>query len=317
MIVYPERLQTGDAVALVAPSSPPMDAQIVDASIQALETMGLRVKPGKSLRNRHGFLAGSDAERAADLITAFQDESVKAVICLRGGYGAARLLPWLDFELIAKQPKILVGFSDITALHSAIHRLTGLVTFHGPMASSDFAKPDCPGFTSGSWLRTLTQPVAAGGIRQGYDPPNIEVVRGGKAEGRLTGGNLSILCSLLGTPYQPDFQNRILFLEDVDEAPYRMDRMLTHLLNAGLLQQVNGVAFGICRLCLDPKAKTMTEYRQTLEDVIRERLSPLNVPVVMGLPFGHIRLNATIPVGAQALLDGDAGDLVITEPAVK
>jgi muramoyltetrapeptide carboxypeptidase len=184
------------------------------------------------------------------------------------------------------------------------------------MLNSDFVKKDLPDFTLQSFLRTLMQPSAPGSIRQGYQQKTVTILRGGKASGPLIGGNITLLCAALGTPYQPSYRNCILFFEDLDEVPYRFDRMLTQLLNAGLLQQVAGIAIGINVNCHDPKAKGAKEYRQTLEDVFKERLLPLKVPIVAGLPFGHIPLNATLPVGVRATLDAVKGDLTIDEPAV-
>ena len=185
------------------------------------------------------------------------------------------------------------------------------------MLNSELVREDLPEFTLKSFLGTLCEAKPANSICAGYRGKTVSVLRGGKARGSLIGGNLSILCAMLGTPWQPSFEGRILFIEDLEEAPYRIDRMLTHLLNAGLLQQVAGIAVGINRNCVDPKAKSAREYRQTAEDVLRERLLPLKVPVVMGLPFGHVPFNATLPVGVEAELDGGAGELVITESAVK
>jgi muramoyltetrapeptide carboxypeptidase len=162
----------------------------------------------------------------------------------------------------------------------------------------------------------LMEPLAPGSICQGYNQETLSILRGGMASGPLVGGNICILCASLGTPYQPSFKNAILFFEDLDEVPYRFDRMLTQLLNAGLLQQVAGVAIGINKNCTDPKAKKTKDYRQTLDDVFRDRLLPLKVPVVSGLPFGHIRYNATLPIGVRVTLDAKAGDLRVTEPAV-
>ncbi len=173
-----------------------------------------------------------------------------------------------------------------------------------------------PDFTLQSFLKTLMRPYAAGSICKDYSGKTVTVLRQGKASGRLLGGNISLLCTTLGTPYQPSFKDKILFFEDLDEPPYRFDRMLTHLLNAGLLQQVAGVAIGINKNCIDPKAKETKEYRQTVEDVLKERLGPLKIPIVAGLPFGHVSLNATLPVGARAELDGTNGDLAIKESAV-
>jgi muramoyltetrapeptide carboxypeptidase len=247
----------------------------------------------------------------------FADREVKAIFCLRGGYGTARLLPLLDYDLIRSHPKILIGYSDITSVHCALLTRANLVSFHGPMLNSDLIKKRVPGFTIRSLLATVTQPTPAGSICQGYTSSTVRVLRPGTASGRLIGGNISILCASVGTPYQPSFKGSILFFEDLDEVPYRFDRMLTHLLNAEILQQVAGVAIGINCRCEDPKANTAKEYRQSLNDVLKERLAPLKVPVVSGLPFGHIPHNATVPIGVRATLDGSKGDLIITEPAVR
>ena len=315
-LILPHRLEPGATVALVAPASPPPDPAIIDDSLAALTAQGFRVLPGRHLRARQGFLAGTDRQRAGDLMRAFRDPRVRAIFCLRGGYGTTRLLPLLDYSVIRDHPKILVGYSDITALHCAILQRAGLLTFHGPMLASELNRENYPAFSRASWQRTLMQPVPPGSICQGGPPGSVAVVRRGRAEGQLIGGNLSLLCALLGTPWQPDFRGRILFMEDVGEAPYRLDRLLTHLHAAGVLAQVAGVAVGVCHNCLDPRATVGGEYRQSVADVLRERLSPLRVPVVVGLPFGHVPHNATLPVGGHALLDARGGDLLLTRPAV-
>jgi muramoyltetrapeptide carboxypeptidase len=317
MLLKPERLERGDTVGVVAPASAPPDPQNIDRSVAVLERLGFQVKLAPNVRKRWGFLAGHDRERAGDLMRMFADRKMKAIICVRGGYGAARLLPLLDYRIIRQNPKILVGYSDITSLHCALLTKAGLISFHGPMLNSDFVKKDMPDFTLQSFLRTLMQPVAPGSIAQGYRRKTVSVLRRGQASGQLVGGNVTLLCTTIGTPWQPPFRNRILFFEDLSEEPYRFDRMLTYLLNAGVLQQVSGIAVGINKDCEDPKAKHAKEYRQTLADVLKERLLPLKVPVVTGLPFGHVPLNATLPVGARVLLDADGGDLVVAEPAVR
>lgn len=289
----------------------------MDRSLRALERAGWRVKAGRHLRRRQGFLAGTDRERAGDLMRAFRDPAVQAICCLRGGYGTARLLPLLDYDVIRAHPKILVGYSDITALHCALRLRSNLVTFHGPMLASELNQEDYPEFSRHSWERALTTAGPLGGISEGCPASAVAVVRRGRAEGELIGGNLSVLCTLLGTPWQPDFRGRILFLEDVGEAPYRIDRMLTHLQNAGVLGQVAGVAVGVCQNCADARGKTAGEFRQTLEHVLQERLRPLKVPVVIGLPFGHVPLHATLPVGVRACLDGNRGELFLTGTAVR
>jgi muramoyltetrapeptide carboxypeptidase len=317
MPVIPDRLNAGDTIGIIAPASAPPDPKNIDRSVAALERLGFKTRLAPNVRKRWGFLAGSDRERAGDLMKMFADRKVKAIICLRGGYGTGRLLPLLDYRTIRANPKVFVGYSDITSLHCAFLVKSGLVSFHGPMLNSDFIKPNLPDFTLQSFLRTLMRPSAPGSICAGYKKKTVTILQRGVASGPLIGGNITLLCASLGTPYQPPFRDRILFFEDLDEVPYRFDRMLTQLLNAGLLQQVAGVAIGINAGCLDPKAKKSKEYRQSLEDVFRERLLPLNVPVVAGLPFGHIPLNATLPVGVWVTLDANKGDLLITEPAVR
>jgi muramoyltetrapeptide carboxypeptidase len=315
-LLRPERLSFGDTVGIAAPASAPHQPKEIDHAIHALERLGFKPKPARHLRERLGFLAGSDRDRADDLMRLFADRNVKAIFCLRGGYGSGRLLSRLDFDLVRRNPKIFLGFSDITALHCAFQTRAGLVSFHGPMLSSHLAQSELSDFTLHGLLRTLMRPKAPGSICTGFTEKAARSLRRGSASGRLLGGNLSVLCTTLGTPWQPQFKGRILFLEDIDEAPYRIDRMLTQLLNAGLLQQVAGVALGVSRGCVDPQAEKSREYRQGLEDVLKDRLLPLKVPVVAGLPFGHTPCNATLPLGVHVLLDASKADLSICEPAV-
>jgi muramoyltetrapeptide carboxypeptidase len=316
MLLKPRRLEFGDTLGIVAPASPPPDPNTIDRAVGALEILVFKAKLAPNVRRRLGFLAGTDRERAGDLMRMFADRKVRGILCVRGGYGAGRLLGLLDYHAIRDNPKVFVGYSDITALHCALLAQARLVSFHGPMLNSDFLREPVSDFTVRSFLRTVMEPCAPGSICQEAVRSRPSVLRGGTVSGPLVGGNLSLLCSTLGTPFQPPFRNRILFLEDLGEAPYRFDRMLTQLLNAGLLQQVAGVAVGQNRNCRDPKARPVGEYRQTLEDVLRDCLLPLKVPVVIGLPFGHVRHIATLPVGVEARLDGNRGDLSITDPAV-
>lgn len=317
MLIRPRRLLPGDTLGLVAPASAPPKPGNIDRSVAALENLGFKVRLPPNVRRRWGFLAGSDRERAADLMRMFTDRRVEGIICVRGGYGAARLLARLDYAAIRANPKVFVGYSDITSLHCALLVKSRLVTFHGPMPNSDFVQRSLPRFTVNSFLRILGEPVAYGGISQGYRPRTVKTLRRGVARGPLVGGNLTLLCSTIGTPWQPPFRGGILFFEDLSEEPYRFDRMLTYLLNCGLLQQVAGIAIGLNHDCEDPKAKRSKEYRQTLEDVFRERLLPLRIPIVAGLPFGHVPHNATLPVGLRATLDANRGELILTEPAVR
>jgi muramoyltetrapeptide carboxypeptidase len=316
-LIKPERLCFGDTVGVIAPSSPPPDPNAVDRAAETLERFGFTPKLADNVRDRHGFLAGGDRERAANLMQMFTDKTVKAIICLRGGYGAARLLGLLDYRIIRRHAKIFCGFSDITSLHCAFAKKVNMISIHAPMLSGLQSK-DLKEFTRSSFFRTVMEAKPAGSIVSDYDKKDISTVRCGVAEGPLIGGNLSVLCAAIGTPFEPSFKGKILFIEDVNEQPYRLDRMLTQLLNTGLLRQVAGVAVGVNRDCEDDnKDKVVEEYRQTSADVMAERLESLGVPVVMGLPFGHVAFNATIPIGAQAKLDADNGDLIILEAAVK
>ena len=315
MLIRPRHLEPGATLGIIAPASAPPDPKNVDRAIAALEKLKFKTRLAKNVHKRHGFLAGSDRERAADLMQVFTDRKVDGILCVRGGYGTARLLPLLDYAVIRRHPKVFVGYSDITSLHCAFLVKANLISFHGPMLNSDFAHKDMPDFTTQSFLRALMRPEAYGDIVAGYDG-KVKTLRGGVVNGQLIGGNLTLLCASLGTPWQPPFRGRILFLEDLDEVPYRMDRLLTQLLNAGLLQQVAGIAVGINKNCFDPNAKTAKEYRQTLEDVFRDRLLPLRIPVVMDLPFGHIPHNVTLPVGAHVTLDATNGRLIVGEPGV-
>ena len=316
MPIKPVGLKYGDMVGVIAPASAPALPGNVDLALEAVEQLGFKPKAAFNLRKRLGFLAGTDKQRAEDIMEMFSDQRVRGIVCLRGGYGAARLLALLDYNVIGANPKVFIGYSDITSLHCAFLAQARLVTFHGPMLNSDFLKPNVPAFTLQSFLRTVMQPSAPGAICQGYRNDSVRILSSGTATGRLLGGNLSILCASLATPYQPDFRGTILFLEDLNEEPYRFDRMITQLLNAGLLQKVAGIAIGINKNCRDPKGAKSREYRQTMEDVLNERLLPLKVPIISGLPFGHVRHNATLPVGVRARLDANKGDLAIIEAAV-
>lgn len=316
-LLKPERLLPGDTIGLIAPASAPPDPKAIDRAAEALERYGFKPKLGKNVRARHGFLAGDDRARATDLITMFADRRVKGIFCLRGGYGCTRILDRLDYAAIRRNPKIFAGYSDITALHNVFAARANLISFHAPMWNGALADPQVPEFTRASFFRTVTEARAPGSICAGYAEKTVSVLRGGTAEGRLVGGNLSLLCASLGTPFAPSFKGKILFCEDVGEKPYRLDRMLTQLGQAGVFAQVAGVAVGVNKDCEDADAKLDGEYRQSSADVLRERLKRLRVPVVTGLPFGHVDLNATIPVNARARLDGRRGDLVILEAAVR
>lgn len=315
-LTKPERLRFGDTVGIVAPASPPDNPEDVDHFADALTKLGFKPKLAPNVRKRLGFLAGDDQARASDLMTMFTDPEVKGIICVRGGYGSARLLQMLDYKVIRKNAKVFVGFSDITSLHSAFLTHAKMVSFHGPTLNTSITDSKPSQFTLQSFFKTVMEPNPHGGICDSETQKAVSVLNKGTATGPLIGGNLSVFVATMGTPYRQSFKDAIFFFEDVDEKPYRFDNWLTQLLNAGLLQQVAGVAVGTNKGCEDPDDAKAKEFRQTVADVLKDRLAPLGVPVVAGLPFGHVHNNATLPMGLQVTLDGVNGNLVIDEAAV-
>lgn len=323
--VFPKALKPGMTVALVAPSSPAFDPEHNAVAAEVVTAMGFKPKLFPHAGEATKYLAGPDADRAADLNAAFADSSVDAVFCLRGGYGASRILPLLDYEMMKKNPKVLIGYSDITALLNAIHRLTGLVTFHGPIGGE--MQTD---YTYAAFKKVLYETQAAGRIA---DPPpfrgkselsldvenRIGLISPGKAKGRLVGGNISVFSTLVGTPFEPDLKGRILFLEEVGEDPYRIDRWLTQFLLTGKLAGLAGIALGRFHECgpKDYKPSFGGMGTWTWQEVCADRLGKLGIPVIANLVFGHIPDKATLPLGVMAELDGDAGTLSLLEPAVR
>ncbi len=317
-MIKPVALKHGDLVRLVAPSSPPLNDASLRQAIKGLESLGYRIGYSSGIFQRHGFLAGRDEERARDLQEAFADPQVKAVFCLRGGYGSGRLLSRIDWEGVCSHPKVFLGFSDITAISCGLWVEGAMVTFSGPVAMSDL-HDGIP--ISASWEHARscfgsTKPIGSI-FSHLFSREGVRVISPGSAQGRLMGGNLSILCSLLGTPWQPDFAGAILFLEDVAEPTYRIDRCLTQLGNAGVLSAAEGIALGDFCYSKDRRRDNENRGVQALDDVLADRLSGLGKPVVAGFPFGHIKPKATLPFGCMATLDGERGDLVIEEGATQ
>jgi len=273
------------------------------------------VRLGRHLLDCHGYLAGHDEARAEDLNRMFADQTVKAVFCVRGGYGSGRLLPWLDFKALKRNPKILMGYSDITALELAILKKIGLVTFYGPMVTTEMAV-DFPKDSRERMLAVLTESRPPKPIGASPEGGHVVAIQPGVATGTLVGGCLSVFVSLLGTPYEPNLDGAILFLEEVDEEPYRVDRYLTQLRLSGKLEKVAGVAVGQCINCDPREDKPAFSPSLSCQEVLRDRLGNLGVPVLSGLDFGHGRFKATLPQGVQARLDAHRGLLEILEPGV-
>lgn len=317
-IIKPKRLSKGDTLALVAPASPKNEDEQVRAAIEVVQSLGFKVKEGAHLYARNGYLAGSDPQRSADLNAAFADEEVDGIIALCGGYGSPRILPSLDFDTIRANPKALIGYSDITALLNGIHHLAGLVTFHGPMASQAFTPYTLAGFKQvlvegASKLLLGAPPQFEEGEGRVNMTHRIARIAGGKAQGRLVGGNLSLMATLCGTPYMPDLAGSILVLEDVGEATYRLDRMLTQLWLNGGLAKCAGIAFGTFTGCT---TSASWAKQQTVEEVLVDRCCSLGVPALRGLRIGHVDDQSTLPLGCLAELDADAGTLALLEAGV-
>ncbi len=313
--VRPGRLRTGDTVGLVDPASAtwePVSIEVVEESWAAL---GFKTKRGANLLARRGYFAGTDEQRAADVNAMFSDPQVRAIHCVRGGWGCARLLPLLDWPAIARNPKILLGYSDITALLLSLQAKTGLVTFHGPVGMSQWNP-----FNVGFLKRVLQEgeAVTFENLKEiGEDDlvvveNRVQTLHPGTARGRLLGGNLTVLTALVGSGYLPDWDGCILFLEDVEEAPYRIDRMLTQLRLAGILQKARAVIWGHCSDC-DPGEGYGS---LTITEVLRDHILPLGVPAWQGAMIGHIERQFTLPVGIEVEVDATAGAIRMLEPAV-
>lgn len=312
---YPARLRSGSRVALVAPAGPVLERDDITRAEELCRALGYVPTVGPHAACHAGYFAGTDEERLADLNAALGDSAVDAVWCIRGGYGVTRILDRVDFDALARAPKAVIGFSDITALLSAITRLTGLVTFHGPTARAAM-----PSFSRWHFERVLASAGPPGRLGRLPQPPDVLVaqehrvvtLRGGMAEGPLAGGNLTLLHCLIGTRYFPDLAGAILFLEDVGEELYRIDRMLAHLRMAGALDRLAGVMVG---RFTDMK-RTMSDGASGFDEVLAHYFQPLGVPVAYGFPIGHIDRQWTLPLGVRARLDADTGEVELLESAV-
>jgi muramoyltetrapeptide carboxypeptidase len=313
--VRPGRLRPGDTVGLVNPAGVVWEPVNIEIVAESLAALGFKTKRGTNLLARRGYFAGTDEQRAADLNAMFADPEVRAIHCVRGGWGCARILPLLDWQTIARNPKILLGYSDITALLLALRARTGLVTFHGPVASSQWNP-----FNVGYLKRVLQEgeAVTFENLKEiGEDDlvqteNRVQTLHPGTARGRLLGGNLTVVTSLLGSAYLPDWDGCILFLEDVEEAPYRIDRMLTQLRLAGILQKARAVIWGHCTDCVPGTGFGSLTVTEVLHDHIR----PLRVPAWSGAMIGHIERQFTLPVGLEVEVDATAGTIRMLEPAV-
>ena len=316
--IKPKRLAAGDTVALVSPANATFNTVDLEIARESLQALGFKVRNSEHMLDRHGYLAGEDKARAEDINKAFADKSVAAVHAIRGGWGSARLLPHLDYDTIRRNPKVLIGYSDITALHMAIQAKTGLVTFHGPIGlgrwdpySLDYYKRvlfngEQVTYSNKQGLSTERNSLTQVEFR-------TQTITPGKARGRLLGGNLTVLTAILGSPYVPDWEDAILFCEDVGEDLYRVDRMVTQLKLAGVLGKIKGFVFGSCSEC-GPGDGNYGAL--TLEEIFKDHIKPLNVPAWQGAMIGHAQPQWTLPEGAQVEIDAAAGTIRLLESPV-
>ena len=305
-MIKPKPLQQGDSVAIIAPASP-SDKNLIDKCISSLNELGLKVVVGESCLSEHGFLSGTDDIRANDINCMFADKNIKGIFALRGGYGCARLLDLIDFKIIKKNPKIFIGYSDITALHIAINQKSKLITYHGPMISTELIK-GLDEYSADYYKKFI---FGHEEVEELFNPKgdNLEVINSGIASGQLIGGNLSLICSSLGTKYEINTKNKILFLEEVEEVPYKIDRMLTHLKQSGKLKDANGIILGAFTNCIAPNNKKSL----SLQEVFNEIIFPLKKPTISNLVCGHCLPTLTLPLGAKVLLDANNKKIKILE----
>lgn len=316
-VKIPKRLKPGDTIGIVSPAGAIYESEPYDIAVESMEALGLKVKLGEHVRTRHGHLAGTDQQRAQEFNNMWRDPEVNAIICLRGGSGAARILPLLDYRAIENNPKIFIGYSDITALHLAIYQRTGLVTFHGPLATStwnSFAVEHLQKLLFEAEAVQYHNPKDNGGLLT-QTKNRIRTITPGTATGELIGGNLSVLTNIMGTPYFPtNWENKILYLEDVGERIYAVDRMMSQLQLGGVLKKISGFIFGKCTDC-DPGGSS--GYGSlTLEEVIDHYIKPLEIPAFSGAMIGHINDNVTIPNGIRAQMNAEEGTFKLLSAAV-
>ncbi|MFH1852666.1 MAG: LD-carboxypeptidase [Candidatus Neomarinimicrobiota bacterium] len=308
------RLRPGQVVGLINPAGVTYQPDDIAIAEETLAALGLGAKRGKHLLDRYGYLAGTDQDRAADVNAMFADPEIDAVMAVRGGWGCNRILPYLDYSAISRHPKIIIGYSDITSLLVAINARTGLVTFHGPVGISTWNP-----FTVEQFRQILFDGAQV--LMRNPEETNnlgvitrdrVQTITGGKARGRLVGGNLSVLAAMVGSDYLPDWDDKVLFLEEVGEDIYRVDRMLTQLKLAGILDRIQGFIFGKCTKC-DPGESYGS---LTLDEVLADHVKPLGIPAWQGAMIGHIEDKFTVPVGVEVEIDADSGTLQMLEAAV-
>ena len=311
--IKPNALSPGDTIGLITPSSSITDEKL-EKAISNMKLLGLKVKLGKHIKSINGYLAGTDEQRLEDLHNMFADNEVDGIWCIRGGYGVGRILPKINYKLIKKNPKVLIGYSDITALLLAIYQKTGLIGFHGPLASSDFTD-----YSVKHLKGVLMNPQMSYTIDYAEDNNafteltyRTKVIRAGQAKGELTGGNLTLLAAAIGTDFQPKFKNKLVFIEDIGERPYRLDRMFTQILQSSDLHKAAGIILGVFADCEAKEGSRSLSLMEMFED----RLGHLDIPVIYGLSLGHIKNHMTLPVGVEAEMNTNNRTVKLLETGV-
>lgn len=312
MTIKPRALKKGDLIGLVSPASPPSSTEKIFKGAEYLERLGYRVKIGKNTEKVYGYLAGTDQQRAEDINEMFADKHVKAIIAVRGGYGTPRILPLLKYSIIKSNPKILVGYSDLTALQLAIYRKTGLATFSGPMSGVEMFKGMDP-FTEEHFWRCLTSTKKLGAFIN-PDSRILTPLVEGKASGMLMGGNLSLIAAIAGSRYLPSFKRTLLFIEEIEEETYRFDRLMNQLRLTGILNDAQGILMGELT---DVKTSDTSKAYLSVEQVLNDYLGGLKKPVLTGLVYGHVPRKLTMPLGIRATVDSRSGQLTVNESAVR
>lgn len=296
-MMRPKPLKKGDTIGLVGASSPTPPERI-KPSIEAMEKLGFKVIVGESCYASHGYLSGEDELRARDINSMFQNPSVAGVFSIRGGYGSARLLDLIDFEMIKKNPKLFIGYSDVTALHIVLNQTCKLITFHGPMPSTELYK-EVDSYTMEYYLKNIFSDKPLGQI-QAPEGTEMKTLVDGSCEGIITGGNLSLISASIGTKYEIDTEGKILFIEEIDEVPYKVDKMLLQLKQAGKLDSAAGIILGAWTNCVAKEP----EKSLTLMEIFEELIVPSKKPTIYNFPCGHILPTVTLPLGARVKIDG-------------
>jgi muramoyltetrapeptide carboxypeptidase len=309
--IKPKKINRGDLIGIISPASSTNDSTVIENGVRYIESLGYRTLVGKNVGKARGYLAGTDEERVEDIHQMFGNKKVKAIFCLRGGYGAFRLLDKIDYKLIQSNPKIFVGFSEITALQMAFLKKANLITFAGPMVASNFSN-EISHYTEDNFWQIITNCKIPKRMEL-RENQNFSSPKTNESTGRLVGGNLSVFTALMGTNYLPDLKNKILFLEEIDEPPYKIDRMINQLRLNKVFKKLNGIIIGNFKDCVEPDKKKNT---LTLEEIWTDYFSTMKLPVIHSFPHGHIKDIVTFSFGSNVRINPIKGLVEFLESGV-